>query len=173
MKSLAWRISPGRKLKSEHYTLLWERWDYGVKPAVARFNPVILNDKWLPGRMLWRLTHNKTFSLRVKQASNLPGGTKTHHLLMIPQHYILFFNFYLPYIVPFTISLPVADETRACLVQKLIAVGAFETWGVPLQIRGYSQYILVQDLPSTANTRRWAPLLCKTQLNIWFNKQQL
>ena len=65
----------------------------------------------------------------------------------------------LPDVVPFTVSLSVPDEARAGLVQVLTALGTFETGGVPLQVRGDPQDVLVVDLVPAANAQRHQPLL--------------
>lgn len=68
----------------------------------------------------------------------------------------------LPDVVPFTVSLSVPDEARAGLVQVLAALGTFETGGVPLQVRGDPQDVLVVDLVPAAHAQRHQPLLWKT-----------
>lgn len=68
----------------------------------------------------------------------------------------------LPDVVPFTVSLSVPDEARAGFVQVLAAFGTFETGGVPLQVRGDPQDVLVMDLVPAAHAQRYQPLLWKT-----------
>lgn len=68
----------------------------------------------------------------------------------------------LPDVVPFTVRLPVPDEARAGLVQVLAALGAFEAGGVPLQVRGDPQDVLVVDLVPAAHAQRYQPLFWKT-----------
>lgn len=65
----------------------------------------------------------------------------------------------LPDVVPFTVRLSLPDEARAGLVQVLAAFGTFETGGVPLQVRGDPQDVLVVDLVSAAHAQRHQPLL--------------
>ena len=65
----------------------------------------------------------------------------------------------LPDVVPFTVRLSVPDEARAGLVQVLAALGTFETGGVPLQVRGDPQDVLVVDLVPAAHAQRHQPLL--------------
>lgn len=68
----------------------------------------------------------------------------------------------LPDVVPFTVRLSVPDEARAGLVKVLAAFGTFETGGVPLQVRGDPQNVLVVDLVPAAHAQRHQPLLWKS-----------
>lgn len=60
----------------------------------------------------------------------------------------------LPYIISLAVRFPVPYEASARLVQVLVALHAFQTGCVPLQVRGDPQNILVMDLTAAAYTHR-------------------
>jgi hypothetical protein len=51
-----------------------------------------------------------------------------------------------PDIISAAVGLAIADETGAILVQELGALDALEARGVPFQIRGHTQNVLVLDV---------------------------
>lgn len=65
----------------------------------------------------------------------------------------------LPYIISLAVRFPVPYEASARLVQVLVALHAFQTGCVPLQVRGDPQNILVMDLTAAAYTHRKFGLL--------------
>ena len=67
----------------------------------------------------------------------------------------------LPNIITFAVRLSVAHKTSTCLVQIRVAVRAFETACVPLQVGCYAENVLVLNLRSAADTHRYSTLLCK------------
>lgn len=71
----------------------------------------------------------------------------------------------LPDVVPFAVRLSISDKARARFVKVLAALGTFETGGVPLQVRGDPQDILVVDLVAATRTQRHEALLWKEHMN--------
>lgn len=59
-----------------------------------------------------------------------------------------------PNVVALTVGLPVPHETGALLIQELLALGAFQTRRVPLQIRRYPQDPLVVNSAAAADAER-------------------
>lgn len=60
----------------------------------------------------------------------------------------------LPDIVGFAVGLSIAHEACTTLVQKLAALDALETLGMPLQIWCHTQYKLVVYFTATTETHR-------------------
>ena len=58
---------------------------------------------------------------------------------------------WVPDVISAAVGLSVADETGAILVQVDGALDAFETRGVPLEVRGHAEDVLVSDLTSAAD----------------------
>lgn len=68
-----------------------------------------------------------------------------------------------PNIVPLAVGLALPNEARARLVQELVALGALEAGGVPLQVGGHPQDVLVVDLGPAPHAQAQSSLLCKTR----------
>jgi len=58
----------------------------------------------------------------------------------------------LPDVVSLAVELLVAHETRACLVEHLLAVRAPQTSDVPLEVGRHAQDVLVEDLVTASHT---------------------
>ena len=68
-----------------------------------------------------------------------------------------------PDVVAFAVRLAVAHEAGARLIQVLVTVGAFEAGGVPLQVRGHAQDVLVGDVRTAPHAHRHPALLCRRE----------
>lgn len=69
----------------------------------------------------------------------------------------------LPDVVSLAVSLPVAHEAGAGLVEELMAFGALKARGVPLQVRRHAEDVLIVDLRPAAHAQAEPPLLCNNQ----------
>jgi len=57
-----------------------------------------------------------------------------------------------PHIISLAVGLAVSNKAGTVLVEELVALCAFETRGVPLQVRRHPQDVLVVDLGAATNT---------------------